>query len=40
MGELFTSFDESWSHFLGREEPLECMFDWLPEEEEATVPCG
>ena len=37
MGELFRSFDESWSHFLAREEPLESFVDGLPEGESATV---
>jgi hypothetical protein len=37
VGELFRSFDESWSHFLAREAPLESFLDGLPDEEPATV---
>ena len=31
MGRLFTSYDEAWSFFLGREEPLEDFFVEFPE---------
>jgi 2'-5' RNA ligase len=37
VGELFDSFDESWSHFLGRQEPLESFVDRIPAREDATV---
>ena len=33
MGELFTSFDDAWSHFVAREEPLESFFDQFPEDD-------
>jgi hypothetical protein len=33
VGELFTSFDAAWSHFLQRSEPLESFFDQFPEDE-------
>ncbi|MBD0329723.1 MAG: hypothetical protein ICV64_06425 [Thermoleophilia bacterium] len=40
MGEPFRSFDERWSSFPGREEPLERTFDGLPDDERATVAGG
>ena len=33
MGQFFSSFDEAWSFFLERDEPLEDFFEALPEEE-------
>jgi len=33
VGELFTSFDAAWEHFLARDEPLEDFFATLPEDE-------
>jgi hypothetical protein len=33
VGELFTSFDDAWSHFVAREEPLESFFDQFPEDD-------
>ena len=32
MGEWFTSFDDAWSSFLAREEPLELFFDEFPDD--------
>ena len=32
MGEWFTSFDDAWSSFLARSEPLESFFDEFPED--------
>ncbi len=32
MGEWFTSFDDAWSSFLARSEPLEPFFDEFPED--------
>ena len=32
MGEWFTSFDEAWSSFLARAEPLESFFDEFPDD--------
>jgi 2'-5' RNA ligase len=37
VGELFRSFDESWAHFLAREEPLESFAAGLPADESAHV---
>ncbi len=37
MGELFETFDASWSYFLAREEPLEDFLAALPEDEDATA---
>ncbi len=34
MGEFFTSFDDAWSDFLVREEPLESFFDEFPDDPE------
>ena len=33
MGHFFTSFEETWAFFLGREEALEDFFACLPDEE-------
>ena len=33
MGDLFTTFDDAWQHFLAREEPLESFYDQFPDEE-------
>lgn len=35
MGAFFSSFDEAWSFFLGRTEPLEDFFAAFPEDDEA-----
>jgi len=32
VGERFTSFDDAWSSFLARSEPLESFFDEFPED--------
>ena len=32
MGERFTSFDDAWSSFLARSEPLESFFDEFPQD--------
>lgn len=32
MGELFTSFEDAWSHFLARRDPLESFFDQFPDD--------
>ncbi len=32
MGEWFTSFDDAWSSFLARTEPLETFFDEFPDD--------
>jgi hypothetical protein len=32
VGEWFTSFDDAWSSFLARSEPLEPFFDEFPED--------
>jgi len=32
VGEWFTSFDDAWSSFLARTEPLESFFDEFPED--------
>ena len=32
MGEWFTSFDDAWSYFLARTEPLEPFFEEFPED--------
>jgi 2'-5' RNA ligase len=37
VGELFRSFEESWSRFLARTEPLEDFLAGLPADEEAAV---
>ena len=37
MGRFFTSFDEAWSAFLQREEPLEDFYAPFPDEPDATV---
>ena len=37
MGELFQSFEDSWAHFLAREEPLENFAGGLPADERARV---
>ena len=37
MGELFTSFDDAWSYFLRREEPLETFYDDFPEDEDSLL---
>ena len=34
MGELFTSFDDAWAHFVARDQPLESFFDQFPEEDD------
>ena len=33
MGEPFASFDEAWSSFLDRDEPLESFYEALPDED-------
>ena len=33
MGELFTSFDDAWSHFLRRTDALESFFDQFPDDD-------
>jgi hypothetical protein len=37
MGEFFTSFDEAWSFFLQRAEPLEDFFADFPDDDEASL---
>ena len=37
MGEPFRSFEDSWAHFLAREEPLEDFAGGLPADESARV---
>lgn len=37
MGKLFTSFDEAWSYFLERREPLEWFFGDFPDDEESVA---
>jgi hypothetical protein len=37
LGELFASFEEAWSSFLAREEPLESFYDRLPDEDETLA---
>jgi len=40
LGEFFTSFDDSWRHFLGREEPMESFLDEFLEEPEDVLLAG
>ena len=37
MGEWFTSFDDAWSSFLARTEPLETFFDEFPDDPSAVA---
>ena len=37
MGAFFSSFDEAWSFFLGRTEPLEDFFAEFPDDDDACV---
>jgi hypothetical protein len=37
VGELFTSFDQAWNHFLGRVDPLEDFFEQFDEDEKAVL---
>ena len=37
MGEFFASFEESWSYFVERTEPLEGFFDDFPDDENAFL---
>jgi hypothetical protein len=37
VGRLFTGWDEAWSRFLAREDPLEWFFGDFPEDETATM---
>lgn len=37
MGKLFASFDEAWSHFLARRQPLESFYAELPDDPDATI---
>lgn len=37
MGEWFTSFDDAWSSFLARTEPLESIFDEFPDDPSALA---
>ena len=37
MGAFFTSFDDAWSFFLGRTEPLEDFFAEFPDDDEADA---
>jgi hypothetical protein len=37
VGELFTSFAESWSHFLTRTAPLESFFAQFPEDDAHVI---
>jgi hypothetical protein len=37
VGELFSSFEESWRYFLQRTEPLEGFFDDFPDDEDAFL---
>jgi hypothetical protein len=37
VGELFTSFEEAWEHFLRREEPLEDFLAGFAENVDATL---
>jgi 2'-5' RNA ligase len=37
VGRLFTSFDEAWSDFAARDEPVEPFWDTLSEDDDATV---
>jgi len=37
LGRLFDSYDEAWTYFLAREEPLESFFAALPEDESAEL---
>jgi hypothetical protein len=37
VGEFFTSFDEAWSSFLERREPLEWFFGDFPEDESSVA---
>lgn len=37
MGELFTSFEEAWSSFLAREEPLENFYEQFPEDQDVVL---
>jgi 2'-5' RNA ligase len=37
MGEFFRSFEQAWSYFLHRQEPLENYYDQLPEDEETRL---
>ena len=39
MGELFTSFDDAWSSFLARSDPLESFFDEFPDDPSALAEC-
>ena len=34
MATLFTSFEDAWSDFLARTDPLESFFDQFPDDEE------
>ncbi|HVM17134.1 MAG TPA: hypothetical protein VM290_06095 [Gaiellaceae bacterium] len=36
MGEWFTSFEDAWRHFLGREEPLESFHEKLEADPDAV----
>jgi len=33
VGRFFSSFDDAWAAFLERDEPLEDLFEALPDEE-------
>lgn len=37
MGKRFTSFDDAWTHFLRRTEPLESFYASLPDDAAATI---
>jgi hypothetical protein len=37
MGERFTSFDDAWSSLLARDQPMESLWDELPDDPSFTV---
>jgi 2'-5' RNA ligase len=37
VGELFTSFEDAWAHFLARDEPLESFWDEYPDDPTAAL---
>ncbi len=37
MGEFFTSFEDAWSFFLGRTEPLEDFFEDFSQDEDSSL---
>ena len=37
MGEVFTTFEQAWAHFLAREQPLESFWNRLSDDASATL---